>query len=50
MQIPLGSVPIELDMGECIDEGTLLLTKTGFRLQPDFDEIASKLIASLSEK
>ena len=52
MQIPFwGSIPIELDMGECIDEGTPLVDK-----KPDsafsriFDEIVSKLITSLSEK
>jgi len=50
MQIPFwGSIPIELDMGECIDEGTPLVDK-----KPDsafsriFDEIVSKLIASLA--
>ncbi len=52
MEVPfLGRIPIELDMGECIDEGTPLVDK-----KPDsafsriFDEIVSKLITSLSEK
>lgn len=52
MNIPfLGDIPIELDMGQCVDDGVPLVDK-----KPDsafartLDDIASKLTASLKKK